>query len=647
MEEKQIRIQFYGEPNMMIGFYLSKAEELLNSITPQTSVSDINEAVEYYNVIRYFDKGIYLKTWDNHTIQLYKERVNVLRRIVGKRFGSIDRAVFTDTYNSVERQLRGDYIDAIEYYGIYRKLQSEDIALLFSTNPSSIRHVILHRKIVNTFGRQIIDYLLTAPSAAEILIDHYFVKHHSNKKETYIPTELTQNDFERILLNYIEWSEANPNYLKVIAGLKKSDSFFVKDRIRLKALRRYRERIALLFKGNDTSPTEYGVNVQFQNQSAISSFEIDNNILKLSYSIEWIDENLDYATLMNNFIYLFGFTDNRMRCRFLSNPAKMGILESEIGLKAKRDYPTGIDYSINYMQSQLQMMAYRSELIKHNIEVESLFKWFFEEYLDTEFGAKGYTYCTPTSTASDLEKILVMITQFDSVLKQFRLFIEDEMVDRELFELSSLPYRIVATPSMLKDKYIYGKSEELAKAQFLLFSDQSGLTYTEKTGSKASSFKDILVHHNVGLADYPEFEHYKIQWLLDKGYINLDEANYLRAKKPITNLLYELYNEGSIAYFYCNDIQKEVIGTMLEKGDVEMESSLFTRREQEYLDYMLNTQEFINGPELRNKYVHGTFSTSAETHKRDYVELLKIMVLIIIKINEEFCLKYPEKKVLS
>lgn len=647
MEEKQIRIQFYGEPNMMIGFYLSKAEEILNSITPQSSVSDINEAVEYYNVIRYFDKGIYLKTWDDHTIQEYKERVNVLRRIVGKRFESIDHAVFADTYNLVERQLREDYIDAIEYYSVYKKLQNEDIASLFSTDPSSISHVIRHRKMVNAFGRQIIDYLLTTPTAAEILISHFFVKHRSNKKETYMPTELTQHDFERILWNYIDLPGANSNYLKVIAGLKKSDSYFVSDRIRLKALRRYRESVAVLFKGNNSSSTEYGVHVQFQNQTEISSFEIDNSVLKLFYSTEWINENLDYATLMNNFIYLFGFTDSRMRCRFLSNPAKMGILESELGLKAKRDYPTGIDYSITYMQSQLQMMAYRSELTKHNIEVESLFKWFFEEYLDTEFGVKGYSYCTPTSTASDLEKILVMITQLDSVLKQFRLYVEDEIVDRELFELSSLPYRIVATPSMLKDKYVYGKSEELAKAQFLLFSDQSGLTYTEKTGSKASSFKDILVHHNVGLSDYPEFEHYKIQWLLDKGYINLDEANYLRAKKPITNLLYELYNEGSIAYFYCNDIQKEVIGTMLEKGDVEMESSLFTRREQEYLDYMLNTQEFINGPELRNKYVHGTFSTSAETYKRDYVELLKIMVLIIIKINEEFCLKYPEKKVLS
>ena len=58
---------------------------------------------------------------------------------------------------------------------------------------------------------------------------------------------------------------------------------------------------------------------------------------------------------------------------------------------------------------------------------------------------------------------------------------------------------------------------------------------------------------------------------------------------------------------------------------------------------MLNVQQFTNGPELRNKYAHGVFSLNDNQHYNDYIELLKIMVLIIIKINEEFCLKYPEE----
>jgi len=48
-----------------------------------------------------------------------------------------------------------------------------------------------------------------------------------------------------------------------------------------------------------------------------------------------------------------------------------------------------------------------------------------------------------------------------------------------------------------------------------------------------------------------------------------------------------------------------------------------------------------NGPELRNKYAHGIFPVDPKKQEHDYIELLRIMVLIIIKINEEFCIMNP------
>ena len=60
---------------------------------------------------------------------------------------------------------------------------------------------------------------------------------------------------------------------------------------------------------------------------------------------------------------------------------------------------------------------------------------------------------------------------------------------------------------------------------------------------------------------------------------------------------------------------------------------------QAYLNYMLNKSEYSNGVDLRNKYSHDTCSLKEEVQIQDYIELLKIMVLIIIKINEEFCLR--------
>ena len=57
---------------------------------------------------------------------------------------------------------------------------------------------------------------------------------------------------------------------------------------------------------------------------------------------------------------------------------------------------------------------------------------------------------------------------------------------------------------------------------------------------------------------------------------------------------------------------------------------------------MLNKSEFSNGLDLRNKYSHDTHSMNEKVQIQDYLELLKIMTLVIIKINEEFCLR--EKK---
>ena len=65
--------------------------------------------------------------------------------------------------------------------------------------------------------------------------------------------------------------------------------------------------------------------------------------------------------------------------------------------------------------------------------------------------------------------------------------------------------------------------------------------------------------------------------------------------------------------------------------------TLFSRPEQDYLNFMLNKAEFSNGFDLRNRYIHDTCTLNEEMQQQDYLELLKIMTLITIKINEELC----------
>lgn len=70
-----------------------------------------------------------------------------------------------------------------------------------------------------------------------------------------------------------------------------------------------------------------------------------------------------------------------------------------------------------------------------------------------------------------------------------------------------------------------------------------------------------------------------------------------------------------------------------------MADSLFSEPEQDYLNYELNKSSYSNGLDLRNRYAHSTYPENEKIQFMDYIRLLKIMILVITKINEEFCLR--------
>lgn len=86
-----------------------------------------------------------------------------------------------------------------------------------------------------------------------------------------------------------------------------------------------------------------------------------------------------------------------------------------------------------------------------------------------------------------------------------------------------------------------------------------------------------------------------------------------------------------------------MIEEMISAGDLRVGSTLFTEPERDYLNYMLNKSEFSDGLDLRNKYIHSTYPQDEEEQKKDYITLLKLMILVITKINDEFCTFYSQK----
>ena len=173
------------------------------------------------------------------------------------------------------------------------------------------------------------------------------------------------------------------------------------------------------------------------------------------------------------------------------------------------------------------------------------------------------------------------------------------------------------------------------------------LGYTKGEDTRHSTFIEILVKEETNRDDYEEYQLHDIDWLIDRRCVEVSKEGFFT---PVTSkywILRDLYDHDVICLYKirnrdCNldsDLQY-----MIDNRDLKVESTLFSKPETDFLNYELNKAEFSNSLDLRNKYAHSTYPKNEDEQKHDYMELLKIMILIITKINDEFCETYPERK---
>ena len=134
-----------------------------------------------------------------------------------------------------------------------------------------------------------------------------------------------------------------------------------------------------------------------------------------------------------------------------------------------------------------------------------------------------------------------------------------------------------------------------------------------------------------------------IDWLIDHNIIKIDNKKRIMPYWEKIKILNELYKHDVVCFSYMKKYQS-IIMELNKMGLVQFSSSLFSRPEQDYYNYLFNKSEFDNGLDIRNSYTHGTQRVDENQNKQDYFIFLRIMILIVIKINEEFSLKYPKNK---
>ena len=247
---------------------------------------------------------------------------------------------------------------------------------------------------------------------------------------------MSPSEYEDILKKYIKLTTANFNDLQLLVYSQSSKECPISDKLRLAAKREcdtYWENRP--FTGVQIG---YGVGVEFADVPEIKSAKrLENNTYQVTYDIKWQLDNLDYPTILNNFRYIFEQFDDCWRSTLVAVKSQLGVFERTLSIRGIKEYVKGDLFNIGEKISTMQVKGCY-DILKHNgVRLEDVLKWFFEEYLPQEFGAKGFRFNPPSEGTTQVEKCRTIASEMDGVLKQFRMYVCDGKIDRELFEMSS------------------------------------------------------------------------------------------------------------------------------------------------------------------------------------------------------------------
>lgn len=643
------RVKFHSANDLSNGHYLNKSEKLIQEYIDGREIQDINDIIEIWNVDEYLTNKLYLLHWTESEIGEFENVVKSYRAVIAKYFKSLTDATIEMEYSRVDIYYRNDFWELVCKFKTYNQISHEKFSELLCMPEVHIFEIIKHKKLVEHFSLAISKHMLSDCSTAELLISKYEMRHHNDSESEYFfPKDLSNKDKETILINYIASENPNLNYLRLISNLQSN-----KDRIEVsaKTLLKAKKRIEELEKDffNHGSGIEMGVSVSFSKlQEDAVDYKFENNSTTAVYSTKWIDENLDYTTLLNNFIYLFEFVDMQMRCLFVNKFNHMGVFERFLLTTSRNGYYTGIAFEQMNILSFLQIKAYYNELFSHGIRLEEVIEWFFKEYLGEEFGATGFNVTMPSTNSSYLEKCTNIMPAMESVLKQFSLYVHEGQIDFELLEIGTEHLIYKNIPSLVERKYVYGASDEFNIATSLLFSDQSSLGYNEKLDKNCNTFYELLCCASLQLSDFADYNAPKIEWLIEHDFISINDTdNQITYNNTLISVLRDLYYNEVISYWRYPEPARHIIEALHLRDVVSFESTLFSRPEQDYINFLLNKSQFNNGWDLRNRYVHSQPYSKADEkmHNQNYMIFLRLFVVSVIKINDDFCLSESIRKI--
>ncbi|MCC2315612.1 hypothetical protein [Cellulomonas xiejunii] len=635
------RVVFYGVGDLAAGLHAARVAGIVTQFDPADAPTDITDVLELHHAQLYLEHGILPRNFTVQQVREAQAQAPHLRGAIARFFSTIDHSNVATVVVGVGREYHQALLDLLGRSKAFERCDAARMLGALRSTGVSLGAMLASKRLVQAYDAAVRAELRADVKNAEYVVSKYL--YEGGREDIYLPPSFTPADARTLMDHYVEGADANPNHVSLIESAPVSIVSGIDAKLKLKAKRRRKEMNEEFFKANAGMRTGVELSIS-PSQSEPVRVDAEEMVMKVTISARWLEETTDYPSILNNVQHLFEFVDSECLLTLPAYPAGLGVMERLLGMKGKTDYHTGISFRIADTKSLLEVRMLRGFLKSKGIDLEQVLSWFFGEYLAQEFGAENFSFAPTGDGTTYLQKVRHLFAEMESVANQFALYVQDGELDRELLAMTANQVRYRLLPTLVEGKYLYATDEdEINNVLHLLFSDQSRLNYINADLSEDSA-AHLLIRHKVAYADFEEYQKGPLDYLLSLGLLRDDGARVQIADAEQYLILRSLSYTGAASYYRLSPAGRAVADAMVSRGWAVRRSTLLSEPEAKYFNYFLNNVDFSNGPQLRNKYAHGSQPDSGgeDAYYRDYLIALRLILALVIKINDDFCLAEQE-----
>jgi len=637
------RVKFYSKNDMSVGLYLERLKTVADSVDASCELSDINDTLELVNVAKFIENGIYNVDWKPVYIDELKSKAKIIKGLVGKYFSGLSVEDISKATTRLDNEYYDDFIATFSMYKLGDKVSEDEFEELLKGSGIPIWEILESKYLVDKFPDTLKKLFLSKPRNFETFLSNYTYSH--NKRKLYIPKNISKQDMLALCDSYVESDEANPNYLdillKPIKGTEDYISIGASTKVKIK---KRNEEIQNKLFGHLSESNGLSVKLAILSSKEAYDRELEgsNPTDMISYvESSWIEDHIDFPTLLNNFQYLYEFFTDDLISTLPSFPnQEMGIFERNMGVTTDNSYMIGQYFNLKHQIATGKLRIVSEFTTRHKISLEDIINWFFATYSNDEFGVKWLPLSMPSKDEHVANKTATLFRIEESIRTQYSVYAETGSIDSEIMNMTNTP-RIKSLKSSINNKYVYLSDDDVSNSIInLLYSSQSSLTYIDEE-RKSHDFASLIIKLRLKVEDFHEYQKPRIDYLIGHDVLITREDGTLKFKD--VNILYaykKLFADGVIGYHHVEAPIQKAINTMYASNRVVYVDTLFSKQESDYLNFIINNSQFDNSWAIRNLYQHGTPTYKSEDHYLfDYYIALLILVNYVIKINDELALR--------